>query len=235
MRRGISTILVISLTVSVMAGLAAGGWYYLDQKNQKNTKDLEDQISSLNKQVTTLKTEKTKDAASTTTTGSSTGTASESNSNTLKTYTSSKYGYSFQYPSALSMVDWYWNGQTSSRVPQEGKVVWLSKTALSENAIPMDADPISQYFSVSVSDETCGLSALRGDGTGVVIDDAKLDNLYAWKVRVTDNTNVMSGQYTTTYHANKGDYCYHVEIVNSDAAGTHDKSLDDIVTSFKFK
>ena len=228
-----SKFLIVSITAIVMAAFAFAGWYYLNQKFAQDKNDQQTQIDQLQKELSDLQKTKSDNDKSTDVTGNLSGNTTET-VNSLKTYTSAKFGYSFQYPSKLSLVDWYWNGQSNTRVSSEGKVVWLSKSALSERAIPLDADPVSQYFSVSVSDETCGLSALRGDGTGVVIEDVTLGGLPAWKVRITDNSNVMGGNYSTTYHANKGNYCYHLEIVNSDAVGTHDNSLDDIVASFAF-
>jgi len=228
MRKGISSILAVCLTVVIMLGVAAGGWYCLNNKWQNDKKTDNDRISALQKEIADLKKAASESAASEPNTNTGTGTATaESN---LLTYTSAKYGYSFQYPKTFSLVDWMWNGQSSVRVPQSGKVVWVSKTALSERAIPMDADPISQYFSVSVSDQLCGLSQLSGDG--ITVSDVKFLTLNAWKTNVTDPSNMMGGQYETAYHVNKGNYCYNLTWVNSDAAGTHDSEVDAMVASF---
>ncbi len=227
MKKGLSTILVISLTVVVMAALLAGGFYYQNRQWQKSQNSDKEKISELSREISQLK--KAADSASE---SSVTSTGTTSSSSNLLTYTSTKYGYLFQYPTTFSLVDWYWNGQTSARVPSEGSVVWVSKTALSERAIPLNAGPISQYFSVSVNDNLCGLSQLSGEG--ITVSEVKFQGLDAWKTNVTDTTNMMGGQYETAYHVNKGSYCYNITWVNSDAAGTHDAEIDAMVASFRF-
>lgn len=235
MKKGISTILVISITVIVLLGAAAGGWYYLNKDWESKKSAKEAQIVTLNKGIAEQKksNKEAESAASAKAASEAAGAAATAAAeSTLSTYTSTKYGYSFQYPKAFSLVDWYWNMQTSARVPQEGKVVWVSKTALSEKAIPMDSDPISHYFSVSIWDEACGLSQLSGDG--IAVTDTTLLGLPAWKTNITDPSNMMSEQYETAYHVNKGSYCYNLTWVNSDATGTHDAEIDAMVASFKF-
>lgn len=238
MNKGIASIWLILITVLIMAGLGGGGYYYLNGKFQNQKKEKDDQIATLTKELKDLRTaadtkEEAASSASSSSASSSASTTSTSISNTLNTYTSTTYGYRFQYPKTMSLVDWFWNGLTNARVPQNGKVVWLSKTALSERAIPMDADPISQYLSFSIMEEMCGLSAIRGDGTNIVIEDTTLDGNPAWKARTTAQDD-FGGQFSTTYYSNHGNYCYQIRIVNSDAAGTHDAAIETIVSSFKF-
>ncbi len=234
MKRGISTAAAVVVTMIIMGAGIFAGYNYLTQQKEKQVNNKQSEISELTKQVNELKDQVASNASGSGNSATDT-TANNKAGDVLKTYTytSTKYGYSFKYLSTYSLVDWLWDGQNNARVPQKGGVVWVSKTALSEKAIPMNADPISQYFSVSVTEDLYGLSAIRGDGTGVTINDVTMAGSSAWKVTTTVKDE-FTEQFTTTYYINHGDYGYALRIVNSDAAGTHDAEIDDIVESFKF-
>lgn len=233
MRKGISNVLVVCLTLVVMSGLAVGGWYYQNKKWQADKQDQKNRITSLRADIEKLR-DAAENSANSDDDGQSAETTTGSNASSLATYNSTTYGYGFQYPKSFYLVDWLWDGQSSARVPQNGRLVWLNKTPLTEQAIPMDADPISQYFSIFVSVEEYGLSAIRGDGTGVNISDVTISGEPAWKV-VTTVKEEFSDQYTTTYYVNYKSRGYALRIVNSDAADTHDAEIDAIVQSFQFK
>lgn len=227
MKKGLATIWIVVITFVIMAGLGAGGYYFLNSKQLKERNDLKKQISDLTNELNDLKTENTVNSDS-----DSASTGSSSSANTLSTYTSTKYGYSLKYPKTFSLVDWMWNVSSKSRVPQDGKVVWIDKEAISEKAIVMDADPQASYFSLWVSDEVCKANSFGTEG--VVVTETIVAGVSGWKAIVTDNTNIMGGNYTTTYAANRGTMCYYLQIVNADAKGTHDVEADSIVTSFTF-
>lgn len=97
MKKGISKILVICLTVVVMLGLAVGGWYYLDKQQKSDRKSLDSQISDLTKQLSDLK----KTAAATSTATTSTGTATTTTTPTVDPYlyTNSTYGFTLTFNS----------------------------------------------------------------------------------------------------------------------------------------
>ncbi len=226
MKWSISTIVTVILTVIIMSVGIFAGYNYLNQQKEKQIEDKQSEISELTKQVNDLtdqiavydsESNQIEDDVNATKTG---------------TYTSTKYGYSFEYPSSYSLVDWLWDGQNNARVPQEGKIVWVDKEKLGDNAILMDADPIFGYIDITVSDDQCGLSQLKGEG--IKIEDTTFLGIKGWKTTVTDATNVMGGNYTSGIHINKGNYCYNIYWVNTDASGTHDAEIDTIVESFKF-
>lgn len=223
--KGLAAIWTILITVLIMVGLGAGGYFYLNAKQAKDKDSLSKQITSLTKDLDALKASSAT-GASTVTSGSS---AVSSN---LSTYTSTKYGYTLEYPKTFSLVDWMWDGLNNRRSPQEGKVVWIDKVAIGEKAIVMDSDPRARYFSLWVSDEACTATSFGTEG--VTVTNSTLSGVSGWKAVVTDNTNIMGGDFTTTYAANHGTKCYYLQIVNSDAAGTHDAAIDAIVASFKF-
>lgn len=231
MKKGIATIWVVIITVIVMLLLVGGGLYLINQKWSSNKTQLNSKIKDLEQELVELQKQKQQ--------------VDESDNNEVKeeiekpsdfvTYISDKYGYSFRYPNNFSLVDWFWDGQNSKKVPQNGRVVWISDQPLGERAIPLDAGPVSQYFAITVDeDATIGLSALRGDGTGVVITDATFGGVRGWKVLRTE-VEEFSGNYTTSYYVNHNNNVYSIQIVNSDASGTHDAEIDTIVESFSFE
>lgn len=236
MKKGLATLWMIVITVIVMAGLGAGGWYYMQDGFEKQKKESDDRIASLEKEIKILQkeaAEKDEAYSASTDSGSSSSNSSDTGAdNTLTTYTSTTYGYSFRYPKTYSLVDWLWNGLTNARVPQNGKVVWVSKTALSEKAIPMDADPVSQYLSFTVSDQLCKASDLAWEA--IKLEEIKFLGYDAWKTTVTDNTNYFGGNYESAIVVNKGSKCYRILWVNTDASGNHDSDIDPIVESFRF-
>jgi len=233
MKKGITTLSAVIATVVVMVFLGVGGWYYLDQSWKSDRSLLENQVKSLETSVT--KIEAQNDLSR-----SEDSEAVEINENVeqndnLSTYISEKYGYSFQYPSNFSLVDWFWDDQNNLRIPQNGKVVWVGETNLPENAIPLNAGPVSQYYSVTVNeDSTTGFSALRGDGAGVTITEVTIGGAQGWKALRTEPEEY-SGNYSTSYYVNHNNNVYSMQIVNSDAVGTHDQKVDDMIESFTFR
>lgn len=231
MKKGIATISAVIITVIVVLLLSGGGWYLINQKWSSDKTQLNSKIKNLEQELAELQKQKQQVDE-----GDSNEVTEETEElSDFVTYVSDEYGYSFQYPNNFSLVDWFWDGQNSVRVPQNGQTVWVSKTALSERAIPMDAGPVSQYFAISVEyDATTGLSALRGDGTGVVITDVTISGVRGWKVLRTE-VEEYSGNYTTAYYVNHNNNVYSIQIVNSDASGTHDAEIDAMVESFTFR
>jgi len=234
MKKGITVLTAVVITFIVILAVASAGWFYVDKKWNTEKSDLQNQISEyksktdeLEAEIETLETKKQSQ-------DEEEEKVIEEKTGDLKTYVSTEYGYSFNYPSSFSLVDWLWDGQNNKKVPQKGKVVWISKTALSDDAIPLNAGPISQYFSVTVEeDNITGLSALRGDGTGVLVTDYTIAGVQGWKVMRT-TAEEYSGNFTTSYYVNHNNNVYSLQIVNSDASGTHDAEIDIIVESFKF-
>ena len=225
MKRGISTAAAVILTLIIIGAGIFAGYNYLNRQKEEQISDKQNEISELTKQVDDLKDQIATSDSESDQTGKNDVTKTS-------TYTSAKYGYSFKYPSTYSLVDWLWDGQNKKKVPQDGKIVWVDKEKPGDNAILMDADPIFGYLSISVAEDLCGLSQLKGDG--IKIEDTTFLGIKGWKTTVTDNTNIMGGNYTSGIHVNKGDYCYNISWVNSDSFGTHDAEVDTLVKSFKF-
>lgn len=104
MKKGLATIWVVLITVIVMAGLAAGGWYYIDKQQNTDQAALNKQIDDLQSQVTKLQKDaaSSKSTASTTTTTTNSTNGSSSAATTTADpylYTNSTYGFSLQFNS----------------------------------------------------------------------------------------------------------------------------------------
>lgn len=99
MKKGISTILAVCITVFVMLALGAGGWYVMNKQAEDYRSASEDKIAALNEQVARL--HKEAEVAST----SSADSAAEDDSTAgWKTYTNTTHKYSIKYPSDFSVA-----------------------------------------------------------------------------------------------------------------------------------
>lgn len=83
--------LAVVLTIVIMAGLAGGGYYYLNKQQTKEKNDLQAQIDDLNAKLVAEK--KASEAAAAVDTTS------------WKTYSSTNYGFSFKYPNDWEVRD----------------------------------------------------------------------------------------------------------------------------------
>jgi outer membrane murein-binding lipoprotein Lpp len=93
-RSGMSTGMIVGIAVIVAILFGGGAYAYVNNKAEKEKKDLNAQITELQSQVSSATT------ATTTTPSSSTSTtAATDETASWKTYTSDKYGFSIKYPS----------------------------------------------------------------------------------------------------------------------------------------
>ena len=105
MKKGISTILAVCITVFVMLAMAGGGWYYMDKTTREAKKASDDRIAVLEKQVATL--QKSIDSTSTVSTNTTTTNtaATDSAAAEWRTYSNSSFGFTIKYPSDWTAVD----------------------------------------------------------------------------------------------------------------------------------
>ncbi len=220
-QRGMAAVWAVLITAIIISGLAGGGYYYLSQKNSKEKKDLESQINALKKEI-----EDVKKAASS---------ASSESSSALSTYNNRWYGYSFQYPKTFSLIDYLYDGATGEKV-EYGKIVVVDKKAIAENALKTESDMTTPYFMISVVVEhqfTLSELSLGLEESGGELSDTTVDGETAWKIVYTE-PSIMDESYSTGIYFNHSGYGYSISWKNSAAAGTHDKEIDAMVTSFKF-
>lgn len=235
MKKGVAVLSVVVLVVVATFITVSGFWYFFDKSTKTKSQIYTMQINQLESKIEALETENDSLKSGENLRNSGIEDQTDLEQKDLSTYNSLKYGYSFQYPSDFFLVDWFWDGQNNQKISQNGKVVWVSNQSLGDKAIPLDASPVSQYFAITVEEDALtGLSALRGDGTGVVITDATIGGIAGWKVLRTE-VEEYSGNYTTTYYVNNNNNVYSIQIVNSDASGAHDAEIDAMVESFSFE
>lgn len=224
-KKGLANVWAVLITVVIMLGLVAGGYYYMNLKNAKAKDDLNKQIVSLNSDLAALK--KASSTASTT--------ATAATNSSLKTYTNKTYGYSFQYPSADSLIDYMYDTQTATKVDY-GKIVMVDTKTIAENAIKTQSEAPSPYFMVSSqSDHEFGLAELTSGlaESGGELSDVTVDGVAGWKILYKE-ASVLDGTYSTSIYVNHGGFGISMTWKNSDAAGTHDAAIDAIVKSFKW-
>lgn len=220
--KGMATIWTVLITFLIMAGLAGGGYYYLNGKHKTDKDDLNNQINTLKVQLEELKKA-----------GADTSSTNGSTESKLKTYLNKYYNYSFIYPAAFSLIDYLYDAQTKQKI-EYGKIVVVDKKAIAENALKNESEIPPSYFMVSVSSEQFGLSSISSGLTnGEKIQDVIVGGEKAWKVVYTE-PSLMTDTYSTSIYVNHGDYGYIISWQNSDSAGTHDVEIDAIVKSLQF-
>lgn len=228
-KHGFPAVWAVLITVAVCLVLAGAGYYYLNSKYKKEKANLNDSVTKLTVELNALK----KAAASTSSTASSSQTTA-SNSSDLLTYTNNTYGYQFQYPKNLNLIDYLYNVSTGAK-ESYGKIVVLSPDSLPENSLKSESEIAPAYFMVTAEDQQYGLSELSSnisDGSGT-LTDVTVDRTPGWKIVYTQ-PSLMFETYSTSIYVNHGSYGIAITWKNSDAAGTHNAAIDAIVASFKW-
>lgn len=116
MKKGLAAVWVIIITVLIMAGLGAGGWYYMDGKQKAQKKDWDKQVTDLQKEVKDLKDAAAAKEAASASSSSSSSTSSSSTSTPATNpwlYTNSTYGFTLTFNSL-------WQGYTMKEATNTG-------------------------------------------------------------------------------------------------------------------
>jgi len=210
-----------------MAGLGAGGYYYLNSKWTKDKNNLKSQISDLQKKVD-ADSESSTSSSSTSVSSSS----SSSSSNNLTTYTNKTYGYSFKYQSAFQLIDYLYDSQSGQQVKKDIYVI-VNKDRVADNTYRANSEMPIPYFMISVVDEEFGLSQITSAGQEQTVSDITLAGATGWKV--TENEpSLLDGTYSTSIYLNHGGRGYQIVWKNDDSHGVHDTAIDNMVSSFQF-
>lgn len=212
----------VIITVVVTAGAAAGAYYYWSKKVAGEKKSMQSQIDTLTAEVTALK-KAAEDSAKK---------AAEEASSGLQTYTNTKYGYEFQYPKGYGLIDYLYDSQTGTKVDQY-KIVVVDKNTLPENYLKYATEMPNAYFAVTVTDEAYSKETVESNAGGDAVKDVTIDGVTGWKV-VGSTPSVLDESYSTHIYVNHGGYGFDIWWTNSDASGTHDTAIDNIVKSFEW-
>jgi hypothetical protein len=101
---------IVIITAVVMAGLGAGGYYYLNGKSVKEKNDLQSQIDGLNSKISADSVSTTNSSSTSSASTGSVVTGDETSN--WQTYSSSDYGYSIQFPKTM-----YFKGNKVQQMP----------------------------------------------------------------------------------------------------------------------
>ena len=224
---GVSTgmVVVIALIVAIVFG--GGAYAYVNNKAEKEKKDLNAQIAGLQSQVSSATT------ATTTTSSSSTSTTATDLTANWKTYTSDKYGYSLKYPG-----DW--------NVALDGKYLSINspenqalKDMIENNRMHGEGyapTVMVQYF--DSADSYLNMSNSQTHVTKSVADffkDSALNNSFK-QIKLNNQTayESESGGISGTYYGivcEYGSHVYDIQIVSEKKSLTTE---NQIISSFQF-
>ena len=187
MKKGISTISAVCITVIVMIALAAGGWYLMDKQAKEAKKTTDDQIATLQAQVSKLeKAAISNRAASNIAENNSSSTPTDPTAG-WKTYTNESYQFSFRYPADYSISD------LSTYAAKDGACI-SEKTGTPGQLFCAEAEPTSQSLSSYLAKATA--DGVFNDSTKITFAgktayegvDAGMTNSYG--ILVQEGTNI---------------------------------------------
>lgn len=203
--------LLIVFIVVVLGGGGYFGWYFWSKS--KTTPAT----------TTTPSTSTTKPATTTT--------ASETDD--LLVYTNETYGFSFKYPKTYYITEGLYDNQTKTRV-DEKKYVFVDKTKPADNKYVTQSESgaaLIQFVVVSPFDLAVSLTTGTDEYT---ITEITIAGERAIK-KVAKTASIMDDSYRSSIDLNHSTYGLSIGWRNTDAAGTHDTAVDDILNTFQFK
>lgn len=218
-KKSVLKIVLIILGVLLLLGAGAvGGYYYFKHKSPKTT---------------------TTSSNPTPTPASSSGSSSlpsASNQTTdptanWNTYNNDKFGYTIKYPTNFYYIDYLYDKIAKQRVNNQ-EWLFIDKNPLPENAYLSGADFPQPYFKI-VSISKNDLVRIKTETTGATVSDITFAGEAAVKV-VTTEPIALDGSFAGTIYVNHGSNGYIISWRNSDANGTHDTEVDQMLSSFRF-
>lgn len=207
----------VALTVVIMAGLAGGGYYYLNKQNQTQMNDLQSQIDDLNAKLAAEK------AASTTATTIADATAN------WKTYTNSTYSFNFKYPSNFVVTQSDLPGIEFSINPSDKN----GDNAYKVNNESTDLFSLSWHQTV----ESSTLNAFIAKTTSKSKTDTTVGSYQAIKLTSINNSDV--DQVVFDANGTIGSFYSHVnllldnKVITAAQAATYNTDFNQILASFK--
>lgn len=213
-KRNFKVFWAVFITVVIMGGGGAYGYYCLDNNNKADKEALNKKIEVLQSQVGDLSGVETTDELD--------DLSEEPLDPNLSTkeYISSKLGITLRYPKA------YFAEEIGSG---ENTYLIIDKKAI-DSTIPANSEFPQQYFMISKLDELCGLSSVKSMAVSEKVTDTKIAEQNGWKFTMTKPSDLDSS-FSSNYYFNSSTDCYHISAENSDAKGTHDSAINDIISS----
>ena len=165
-----------------------------------------------------------------------------------KTYTNTKYNFSLEHPASYSFADWEWDQVNNKKISQQDQV-YIGKASFPSPQGPHisgnDGDSVSVDFYMSINPPYSANDKPAFDEHDLSADyDLQKSNgdQVSWvtiageKAVESFNTkpDEINGSYTTFIQFDHDSNLYSIWITNSDGAGTHDKIIDQIISTLKF-
>ncbi len=221
MKKGISTILTVGLTVVVMAALATGGYYYINKQQQDEKVSLQAQVATLDKDLTTAKKGSAESTSTTATTNSTSSTAASTSSSSsvvaTNIFTHKELGFSFTLPAGYIAVDNYnCEGGCGSSIVIANSV---SSVSFNDTYVKLTYNKTGDTIDQMVKNDEIGSDNL-GE-TNITIDG-------------TNGKKISIGGFASGYYYYATKNGYNLEIKQYPSSDTNQKVVDSIVSTFQF-
>jgi len=213
-KSGMSTGMIIGIAVIVAIVFGGGAYAYVNNKAEKEKKDLKAQITELQSQVSSATTATTVPSSATSATTATDATAS------WKTYTNSSSGFSLKYPS-----NYYYKESTNA----SGQTVEFSNYAIVDNSEPGSAK--GDQFGIFVEIQATNAS---NDTTAGRIDSYKIGDYTVYNMATESGSTTLNGKITVI-NKTGNTFVVHSDKPSSDSALADWKSkFDTILSTLQF-
>lgn len=218
-KSGLSTGMIIGIAVIVAIVFGGGAYAYVNNKAEKEKKDLNAQITELQSQVTSAKT-----AATTTPSSSTSTTAATDETASWKTYTNDTYNYSIKYDTGWTVAADQGKGSEPNR---------LSWVELQNKTTFGDAAVVVEVLKNTYSDINAWAQAMNNNDLGATytVQDTIVAGIGAKKL----STSAEGGVIRTGLI--KGDNLYIIHLIytfNQKEKTQLDSAYGKMLSSFKF-
>jgi hypothetical protein len=147
-----------------------------------------------------------------------------------QTYISTKFGYSFKYPTGWFVYDKGLYSSTTKTYRDAGRIAIVDDSQIAN--IPDESEFALIGFSVNAQEPQLNLTEVRSD-TYSDHFDVKIDGQDAIK-SVSNKPSELGEIFSTIYYINYQSKTYIIQWKNEDANGKHDKIYDTILSTFQF-
>ncbi|MBU0999707.1 hypothetical protein KKG24_05435 [Patescibacteria group bacterium] len=233
-KSGMSTGMIIGIAVMVAIVFGGGAYAYVNNKAEKEKKDLNVQITELQK-ISAVS-----DASS------------NADTSDWKTYTNDVFKYTIKYPNNYQLADDCYNKDENQRSSwsssaQEGvkdKYAVIIDQAIADN-FPTCGEynlPNDKLINIYINEPSADLNNKEysteeyqwAKQTGTKQEEKVITiNNRKW-YQVIQNQKSNNGIYYTEINSIKNNKIYYIQWKNADSKGTHDPLIDQIVNAFQF-
>lgn len=215
-QKGISTGALVTVAVIVTIAFGGGAYAYVSQKAAKEKKALNAQITELQKQSSTSQT--------------ATSTASTASTADWKTYTNSDYNYSIKYPSNYYVKDTCGNDEKSNKT-----YALITKKKLGNDVIDCSSyKGLVEMSVLTIQVESDTSTDFSGGSSSTSLEVIGGQSWKKYIFQYDPNSQLDSSNNSTLLAFTKNGKAYLINWINSDSKGSHDSSIDGILSTFQF-